>query len=116
MSMCLFATTVAAWIQKSCARPRFRSEGETTELDRKVIEALNDPLIHLIRNAVDHGIESPAEREALGKPRQGSIHVSAQSLGSYVHVLIRDDGRGMDPKKLREAAVQIGRRDDRTGS
>jgi len=81
-------------------------EGETTELDRKVIEALNDPLIHLIRNAVDHGVESPAEREALGKPRQGSIHVSAQSLGSYVQVFIRDDGRGMDPKKLREAAVR----------
>jgi len=81
-------------------------EGETTELDRKVIEALNDPLVHLIRNAVDHGIETPIEREALGKPRQGSIHVSAQSLGSYVNVIIRDDGRGMDPKKLREAAVR----------
>jgi two-component system chemotaxis sensor kinase CheA len=81
-------------------------EGETTELDRKVIEALNDPLVHLIRNAVDHGIEPPDEREALGKPRQGTITISAQSLGSYVHVLIRDDGRGMDPKKLREAAVR----------
>jgi two-component system chemotaxis sensor kinase CheA len=81
-------------------------EGETTELDRKVIEALNDPLIHLIRNAVDHGVEPPEEREALGKPRQGTITISAQSLGSYAQVTVRDDGRGMDAKKLREAAVR----------
>jgi two-component system chemotaxis sensor kinase CheA len=80
--------------------------GETTELDRKMIEALNDPLIHLIRNAVDHGIEMPDERELAGKPRQGTITVSAEALGAYVNVTIRDDGRGMDPKLLREAAVR----------
>jgi two-component system chemotaxis sensor kinase CheA len=80
--------------------------GETTELDRKMIEALNDPLIHLIRNAVDHGIEPPDEREQAGKPRQGSITVSAEALGAYVNVTIRDDGRGMDPRRLREAAVR----------
>jgi two-component system chemotaxis sensor kinase CheA len=80
--------------------------GETTELDRKVIEALNDPLLHMIRNAVDHGIEPPDEREAAGKPRQGSITVSAQSFGAYAHVTIRDDGRGMDPQQLRESAVR----------
>ncbi|HEU5100633.1 MAG TPA: hybrid sensor histidine kinase/response regulator [Roseiflexaceae bacterium] len=80
--------------------------GETTELDRKMIEALNDPLIHLIRNAVDHGIEMPDEREQAGKPRQGTITVSAEALGAYVNVTIRDDGRGMDPKLLREAAVR----------
>ncbi len=80
--------------------------GETTELDRKVIEALNDPLLHLIRNAVDHGIEAPDEREAAGKPRQGTIEVSAQAFGAYAHMTIRDDGRGMVPQRLREAAVR----------
>ena len=80
--------------------------GESTELDRKMIEALNDPLIHLIRNAVDHGIEPPDEREQIGKPRQGAISVTAEALGAYVNVTIRDDGRGMDPKRLREAAVR----------
>jgi two-component system chemotaxis sensor kinase CheA len=80
--------------------------GETTELDRKMIEALNDPLIHLIRNAVDHGIEMPDDRERAGKPRHGTITVTAEALGAYVNVTIRDDGRGMDPKLLREAAVR----------
>lgn len=82
--------------------------GETTELDRKMIEALSDPLVHLVRNAVDHGIEQPEERERAGKPRQGSIQVSAQPVGPYVHVAIRDDGRGMNPQRLREAAVRRG--------
>jgi two-component system chemotaxis sensor kinase CheA len=82
--------------------------GETTELDRKVIEALNDPLLHLVRNAVDHGIEPPDEREAAGKPREGTIEISVQAIGSYAHVAIRDDGRGMDPQALREAAARKG--------
>jgi two-component system chemotaxis sensor kinase CheA len=82
--------------------------GETTELDRKVIESLNDPLLHMIRNAVDHGIELPDEREATGKPRQGAIEVSAQAFGAYAEVTLRDDGRGMDPQRLREAAVRKG--------
>jgi two-component system chemotaxis sensor kinase CheA len=80
--------------------------GESTELDRKVIEALNDPLIHMIRNAVDHGIEPPDEREALGKPRQGQIEVAAESFGGYAHVTITDDGRGLNAQQLREAAVR----------
>jgi two-component system, chemotaxis family, sensor kinase CheA len=82
--------------------------GETTELDRKVIEALNDPVLHMIRNAVDHGIEQPEQREAAGKPRQGTIEVSAQAFGAYAEVTLRDDGRGMDPQLLREAAVRKG--------
>jgi two-component system chemotaxis sensor kinase CheA len=82
--------------------------GEATELDRKIIEALNDPLIHIVRNAVDHGIEQPDEREASGKPRQGSLHVKAQALGSHVHITITDDGRGMDPQLLRQSAVRKG--------
>ncbi|HEX5688987.1 MAG TPA: response regulator, partial [Roseiflexaceae bacterium] len=83
-------------------------EGESTELDRKMIEALNDPLLHIVRNAVDHGIEPPAMREAAGKPTVGRIEVSAQAHGSYAHITIRDDGRGMDSRLLREAAIHKG--------
>lgn len=81
-------------------------EGEAIELDRKIIEALSDPLVHLIRNAVDHGIEPPDLRARQGKPRQGTIHISAESFGAYVHMRIHDDGRGIDPAQLREAAVR----------
>lgn len=80
--------------------------GEATELDRKVIEALNDPLIHLVRNAIDHGIEPPDERERAGKSRQGTIGVSVHAFGSYVHLIVSDDGRGMNPQHLRETAVR----------
>jgi two-component system chemotaxis sensor kinase CheA len=83
-------------------------EGETTELDRKVIEALADPLTHLMRNALDHGIEPPGEREQLGKPRAGTLTIGAQSLGSSARVTIHDDGRGMEPQHLRDAAVRKG--------
>jgi two-component system chemotaxis sensor kinase CheA len=82
--------------------------GETTELDRKAIEALGDPLTHLLRNAIDHGIEPPAEREQVGKPRQGTIKITARALGAFAQISISDDGRGMDPKQLREAAVRKG--------
>lgn len=82
--------------------------GETTEIDRKLIENLYDPLLHLIRNAVDHGIESPDERVVRGKPRQGRISISAEAAGGDVHICIRDDGRGMDPANLRDLAVQKG--------
>lgn len=82
--------------------------GEGTEMDRKLLEALGDPLMHLIRNAIDHGIETPDEREAAGKARQGVVTVSAEATGGEVHVAIKDDGRGMDPQKLRETAVRKG--------
>ncbi|KPV51248.1 chemotaxis protein CheA, partial [Kouleothrix aurantiaca] len=81
-------------------------EGETTELDRKIIEALNDPLLHLIRNAVDHGIEAPDAREQKSKPRKGTIRVSAQAMGAFAQVRVHDDGRGMSPANMREAAVR----------
>jgi two-component system chemotaxis sensor kinase CheA len=81
-------------------------EGETTELDRKIIEALNDPLLHLIRNAVDHGIEAPDAREQKSKPRKGTICVSAQAMGAFAQVRVHDDGRGMSPANMREAAVR----------
>jgi two-component system chemotaxis sensor kinase CheA len=85
-----------------------RIQGETTELDRKLLEALNDPLLHLVRNAIDHGVEPPDTRVASGKPRQGLIEVSAGATGGEVHITIADDGRGMAPQKLRELAVQKG--------
>lgn len=82
--------------------------GEETELDRKLIEALKDPLLHLVRNAIDHGIEPPNEREAVGKPYQGRLTVSAEALGSEVRVTIQDDGCGIHPEKIRESAVRKG--------
>jgi two-component system chemotaxis sensor kinase CheA len=82
--------------------------GENTELDRKMIEALNDPLLHIVRNAVDHGIEPADVREALGKPPGGTIEVSARARGAYAQITIGDDGRGMEPQLLREVAVRKG--------
>jgi two-component system chemotaxis sensor kinase CheA len=83
-------------------------QGETTELDRKAIEALSDPLTHLLRNAIDHGIEPPDQREQAGKPRQGTITIIAQALGTFAQITVRDDGRGMNPQQLRETAVRKG--------
>jgi two-component system chemotaxis sensor kinase CheA len=87
---------------------RIELRGETVELDRKVLELLQDPLLHLVRNAIDHGIEPPAERAAIGKPEVGSIVVSAEALGGEVRVTISDDGRGMNPARLRDRAVRLG--------
>lgn len=81
-------------------------EGEDTELDRTVVTELGEPLIHLLRNAADHGIESPADREKLGKPRQGTITVRATQEGNRVVVTVSDDGKGLDPKIIKESAEQ----------
>jgi two-component system chemotaxis sensor kinase CheA len=86
-------------------------EGENTELDKAVIEQLNTPCIHLLRNAVDHGIESPDVRVALGKPRRGVIALSARQEGNDVVIAIRDDGAGIDGRKLWQKAVAAGRLD-----
>lgn len=83
-------------------------EGGDTELDKKVLEEINDPLIHIMRNAVDHGIESPAEREAAGKPAKGTIRLAARQEGDHIVVEIADDGAGIDPDKVRAAAVRKG--------
>lgn len=82
--------------------------GEDTEIDRTVIDELGDPLVHLLRNAVDHGIESPAEREAAGKDPVGVIRLAAQHNGDSVEITVSDDGRGIDPDSLRRAAVSEG--------
>jgi two-component system chemotaxis sensor kinase CheA len=83
-------------------------EGEETELDRTVIEQIGDPLVHMIRNAIDHGVESPAAREAAGKPSTGTIRLSAFHQGGFVVVRIADDGRGLDPARLRGKAIERG--------
>ncbi|NTV65296.1 MAG: response regulator, partial [Oscillochloris sp.] len=82
--------------------------GEAVELDRKVLELLQDPLLHLVRNAIDHGIEPTAERTAVGKPAAGRIEVNAETVGGEVRVTIMDDGRGIDPSQLRERAIRLG--------
>lgn len=82
--------------------------GEETDLDKNLVEALADPLVHLVRNAVDHGIESPDEREAGGKPRTGHVVLSAEQEGDHILLSISDDGKGMDPEVLRAKAVEKG--------
>jgi two-component system, chemotaxis family, sensor kinase CheA len=82
--------------------------GEETELDKTMIEELNDPLVHLVRNAVDHGIEDAAERKAAGKPAQSVVKLSAQQAGDHIVIEISDDGRGMRPDVLRAKAVEKG--------
>ena len=82
--------------------------GHETEIDRTVVEVLSDPLVHLIRNAIDHGIETPAERVAAGKPPSGSLAVSARSEGATVVIEVRDDGRGFDIEHIRQRCVDRG--------
>ncbi|MDP9653849.1 UNVERIFIED_ORG: two-component system chemotaxis sensor kinase CheA [Pseudomonas putida] len=82
--------------------------GEETDLDKNLVEALADPLVHLVRNAVDHGIESPEEREASGKARSGKVILAAEQEGDHILLSISDDGKGMDPNVLRSIAVKRG--------
>jgi len=86
-------------------------QGEDTDLDKNLVEALADPLVHLVRNAVDHGIESPDEREAAGKPRQGTVVLAAEQEGDHILLSIEDDGKGMDANVLRRKAVEKGMMD-----
>lgn len=81
------------------------TEGAETELDKTVIEKLNDPLIHMIRNSVDHGIESKEERLAKGKPAQGIVKLIAQHVGAFVLIIISDDGAGLDKEKIYKKAI-----------
>ena len=82
--------------------------GEETDLDKNLVEALADPLVHLVRNAVDHGIEMPEEREAAGKARSGRVVLSAEQEGDHILLSISDDGKGMDAEILRAKAVEKG--------
>lgn len=82
--------------------------GENTELDKRMIDELGDPLIHMIRNCADHGIESPEDRVAAGKPRQGIVTLDAFHSGSSILIEVRDDGKGLDPEKIRSKAIEKG--------
>ena len=83
-------------------------EGEETDLDKNLVEALADPLVHLVRNSVDHGIESPDKRVAAGKSREGVVVLSASQEGDHILLTIRDDGAGMNANKLKEIAIERG--------
>jgi two-component system chemotaxis sensor kinase CheA len=83
-------------------------KGEDTELDRTVVEALGDPLVHLVRNAMDHGLETPEERIANGKPATGTLEISAEHAGGEVVIRVREDGRGIDPAKVGAIAAARG--------
>jgi two-component system, chemotaxis family, sensor kinase CheA len=89
-------------------RARIETEGEDTELDRSIVEAIKDPLAHLIRNAIDHGIEAPDERLARGKPEEGAVVVRAYHEGGQVSIEVSDDGGGIDPTAIRAQAVERG--------
>ncbi|MBY5921282.1 chemotaxis protein CheA [Ferrimonas balearica] len=82
--------------------------GEETDLDKNLVEALADPLVHLVRNSVDHGIEMPDVRESIGKTRQGTIVLSAAQEGDHIQLEIRDDGGGMNAEKLKQIAIDRG--------
>jgi two-component system chemotaxis sensor kinase CheA len=83
-------------------------EGKDTELDRTVVDALGDPLVHLIRNAIDHGLEPPEERVAAGKPATGTIRIAARHAGGNVVISVSDDGRGVDPARVGAKAAERG--------
>ncbi len=90
--------------------------GEETEIDKTMIEDLNDPLVHLIRNAVDHGVDSPEERQSAGKPSKSLIHLSAEQIGDHIVIQITDDGRGIRPEVIRNKAMEKGLIDAETAN
>ncbi|OPX32313.1 hypothetical protein B1H10_07700, partial [candidate division KSB1 bacterium 4484_188] len=87
---------------------KFYTEGESAELDRVLIEELYEPLLHILRNAIDHGIETPEERKKSGKPEEGEIHLSAVQERNFVNIEVKDDGRGIDIEKVRERLIESG--------
>ena len=86
----------------------FETEGGETELDKKIIESLSDPLMHLIRNSMDHGIETPEERVRNGKTEQGTIKLKSYYSGAKVYIIIEDDGKGLDQEKIKNKALERG--------
>jgi len=90
--------------------------GEETDLDKNLVEALADPLVHLVRNAVDHGIESPDDRAAVGKPREGLVVLKASQEGDHIMLSIKDDGKGMNADHLRKIVVEKGLMDDESAA
>jgi two-component system chemotaxis sensor kinase CheA len=87
---------------------QFTTSGEDTELDRGVVEELNDPLLHMIRNSMDHGIETPDKRNAAGKPEMGTLHLRAYHQGGNIVVEVEDDGAGLNKEKILKKAIERG--------
>jgi two-component system chemotaxis sensor kinase CheA len=94
--------------QKMGKKISFEILGDSLALDKTIVESLNEPLVHLLRNAVDHGLEMPEEREAAGKPPTGSVRLSASRRGENAYIEIRDDGRGLNPERIRAKAMEKG--------
>ncbi|MFI5379156.1 MAG: chemotaxis protein CheA, partial [Tepidisphaerales bacterium] len=94
--------------RKACKEIEFVMTGGETELDRNVVEAIGDPLVHMVRNSVDHGIEPPDVREKAGKPRAGRVELKAFHQGGSIVIQISDDGRGLNKQKLLKKAVENG--------
>jgi two-component system chemotaxis sensor kinase CheA len=96
-------------LARSCVKKvQFTTAGDETELDRTVVEEIADPLVHMVRNAMDHGLEPAEERLAAGKPEAGTVHLSAYHQGSNIVIELRDDGRGINPDKIYRKAVEKG--------
>jgi two-component system, chemotaxis family, sensor kinase CheA len=95
---------------------RLELVGSDTELDRTVVDALGDPLVHLVRNAVDHGLERPDDRLAAGKPRHGTIEIAARHAGGSVVIGVRDDGNGIDPQAVARKALSLGMIDEESAA
>ena len=96
-------------LARSCVKKvAFATSGDETELDRTVVEEIADPLVHMVRNAMDHGLEPAGERVAAGKPETGTVHLSAYHQGSNIVIELRDDGRGIDPDRIFKKAVEKG--------
>jgi two-component system chemotaxis sensor kinase CheA len=93
---------------------RLVTEGETTEVDKTVIERLSDPITHMIRNAIDHGLETPADRVAAGKPPEGTVRLSAQHRSGRIVIEVSDDGKGINRERVRDIAIKRGLLDPNT--
>ncbi len=98
--------------KKNGKQIEFNIEGEGIELDRTVLDEIGDPLVHLLRNAVDHGIETPEEREKMGKSPSGTVGLIAERKRNHVLIKVTDDGKGIDPEKMKEVAVKKGLKTD----
>ncbi len=119
MSLSLRMVPIAATFQKMARVVRdlsrkldkkieFSTEGEDTELDKSVVDQIGDPLVHMVRNAADHGVETSAERLAAGKPEQGRVHLRAYQQGGNIFIEIEDDGRGLNRQRIVQKAIERG--------
>ncbi len=111
-----FPRVVRDLARKLGKKIELKLEGEETDLDKNLVEALADPLVHLVRNSVDHGVEMPDIRAAAGKPETGTVVLAAKQEGDHILLSITDDGKGMDPDVLRQKAVEKGMMDEQAAS